>query len=169
MTTRSTSAARRLADQLYIKAHIFACLTALIPVYIWLSYVWTQGLFGGTGSAVLTPIISVCLGLISIRQKPKPNKKLPSNLIRLFLMGLLCLTMAVVSLSDVHSWWFGLLAVCWPLWCFVVVEVAFGSERRAQLTFPVLFLWFALPFEPFLYELVDTPLQEMTADVAVCV
>jgi exosortase len=79
------------------------------------------------------------------------------------------LTIAVVSLSDINSSWFGLLTVCWPLWCLAVVEVAYGAERRAQLRFSVLFLWFTLPFEPFLYELIDTPLQEMTADVAVSV
>ena len=169
MPPRSISAARRPFDKLYINAHIIACLTAIIPIYIWLSHVWSHGLFGGVGSAALTPMISICLGLISVRQKPAPTQALPSKPVFLSLMGLACFTIGVVSFSDTDSLWFGLLTVCWPLWCLAVVEVAFGAERRAQLTFPVLFLWFALPFEPFLYDTIDTPLQEMTADVAVSV
>lgn len=168
MLSRSNAAARRPSDHFHLYSHVVACLTALIPIYIWLSYVWTQGLFGGVGSAVLTPVISVCLGLISVRQKPIPTQPLSSNLVYTFLLGLPCLSIAVLSQAEMHSVWFGFLTACWPLWCLAVVEMGFGPDRRAQLTFPVLFLWCALPFEPYFYGLLDTPLQEITADVAVC-
>ncbi len=78
-----------------------------------------------------------------------------------------CLTITFVGLLEFDSSWFGALTFLWPLWCLSLVEAGFGHLRRAQLVFPVLFLWFTLPFEPYLYEILDTPLQEITADVAV--
>ena len=167
MPSRANSDMRHLSNRFQLSVHIAACLTALIPIYVWLSYVWTQGLFGGVGSALLTPFIAMCLADVSVRQKDVSASALSPLFVWSILVGVPCLNVLTFSVVDIHSHWFALLTFCWPLWCLTLVEVGFGCERRAQLTFPVLFLWFTLPFEPYLYQVLDTPLQEITADIAV--
>lgn len=167
MPFRAHSDAPALLRGFPLNAHIAACVGALVPVYLWLLHVWTQGLFGGMGSAALTPFISLCLGYVAIRQRKVSSKSIPSAAIWLSLIVSSCLTTALVLLFEFQSPWFGLLTFVWPVWCIILIEAGFGSERRAQLVFPVLFLWFTLPFEPYLYEILDTPLQEITADIAV--
>ena len=126
-------------------------------------------MFGGVGSAALTPLIASSLGYIAWKQHPENSIEAPRLTPRLWiLLGLFpsVLSGGLMGLSF-HGPYFGVVAFAWPIWLLVLLECTFGSSLRKRLNFPVLFLWFALPMEPLFFDLVDTPLQEWTASIAV--
>ncbi|MGB0647151.1 MAG: exosortase/archaeosortase family protein [Bradymonadia bacterium] len=126
-------------------------------------------MFGGTGSAVLTPFISLALGWLAVRRSKTrvsdaEASRLPYDFILLLMPAVLILSLLLFNTTE---WWFGICALLWPLWVLALIQEGWGKTLRVKLNFPVLFLWFAFPIEPLLYDVLDTPLQEVTTDISV--
>ena len=143
------------------------CLAVLPPIYYWLSYIWTQGLFGGIGAAVLTPFISLLLLFVALRRGLESKSRVHSSFAIPVQTGCCLLSIVVFALSPELSSLLILIVLIWPLWALSWIDSVFGKAYRIQVTFPILFLWFVLPFEPYLFNVIDTPLQEITTDVSV--
>ena len=124
-------------------------------------------MFGGLGTAVLTPIISVALAFVALRH-PQRIAHL-SNLFAIYFLHCCGGVLAVwILMEPGHtSDWMFLLGFIWPIWLLCWIAGAFGAGSAKTLFFPVTFLWFCLPYEPYLYDVLDSPLQEWTTDVAV--
>ena len=157
------------SDSVFTTVHLLACAAALLPIYTWLSFIWNQGLFGGIGSAALTPLISIGLGWLALRGSMTKvtdagSTLFPHDVVLLLMPIVLILSLLWLSTTE---WWFGVCALVWPIWLLALIRERWGAALRAKLNFPVLFLWFALPIEPLLYGVLDTPLQELTTDVSV--
>ena len=139
----------------------------LSTLVLWLQEVWRTNIFGGAGTALLTPFISLGLCVIALRRPIhfEVDSHNHWGIVLQYVMGVVAI--GILLEPGKGSAWMLLLAVCWPFWLLSWIAVSFGYQKSRQLVFPILFLWFCLPFEPYLYETLDTPLQEMTTDVAV--
>lgn len=148
-------------------AHGVACAAVLCTIVIWLGEVWAQGIFGGVGTAFLTPFISIGLGVIALKRRSSCSLDLFQTHNYGFHNGIAVTSVLVLMSFGISSNWMFVVAVFWPIWVLVLIVGTVGLDSAQKLTFPILFLWFCLPFEPYLYDALDGPLQASTTDIAV--
>lgn len=134
---------------------------------MWLREVWAQGIFGGIGTAFLTPIISIGLGVIALKRRSSFSLGIFKTHNYGFHNGIAVASTLVLLSCGISSNWMFVLGVLWPPWLLILIVGTAGLNYAEKLTFPVLFLWFCLPFEPYLYDVLDGPLQASTTDIAV--
>ena len=139
----------------------------LLPIVLWLLEVWDSGIFAGAGTALLTPLIVVALSVISLRGLQRSTSDVAGRWLMPAYIGASILALTVLIEPGVTSKWMFLIGLAWPIWLLSWIGLTFGYQTARVLLFPLLFLWFCLPFEPYLYDALDTPLQELTTDVAV--
>ncbi len=141
------------------------CLTFL-PVIFWSLEIWLGGVLGGAATGLITLPICVVLGALAARRPawradvaPRPGAD------RALLAGGALAAAALLWAHDEPDALM-LLGVVAPPTALVWIWGTFGRGRARALSFPVLFAWFALPWEYFLRRAVDLPLQAWSADIA---
>ncbi len=141
------------------------CL-AFLPVPFWITEVWLGGVLGGAAAGLLT--VPFCLVLVTLASRrpaweAPPEERPGAEWALVGLVGLLAL-----GLLLARSRWDSLMlsAIALPpavwVWCWGT----YGWTRAKALLMPVLFGYFALPWEHFLRRTIDIPLQGWTADIA---
>ncbi len=138
---------------------------AFLPVLFFIAETWLEGLLGGAAAGLLTFPICVALGWLASRRPawtaPRPDRRGAD-------VALLALALVqVAALALARGEWEALMigGIALPPAVFAWIWGAHGWQRATALSFPVLFGWFALPWEHFLRAL-DHPLQAWTAAIA---
>jgi exosortase len=139
---------------------------ACLPVFFWAAEIWMGGLLGGAAAGILT--LPICMVLSSFAVSRPAWKR-----------DTLDRPGADWALAGVAVWLLGGLLWAGTEWdALIVAGVALppaawvwswgllGWSRAKALTLPILFAWFALPWEHFLRRSLDTPLQSWTADIS---
>jgi exosortase len=140
--------------------------TASVPVLFWSADVWLDGILGGIAAAMCSIPICIVLAMLTIRQ-PAWNEAVvqkPGAEFALLLMGLVY-GGVLYGAKGTEEW----LLVCGILLPPMIWSAAWGASgwsRACQLTVPITFIWFVLPWEHFLRQSIDGPLQAWTADIA---
>lgn len=141
------------------------CLTFL-PVIFWSLEIWLGGVLGGAAAGLLTIPICFLLGALAARRPAWRADVAPRAGVDRALLA--CGALAAITLLWAHTEPDAvmLLGVLLPPAVWIWIWGASGYARARALTFPVLFAWFALPWEYFLRRAVDLPLQAWSADIA---
>lgn len=149
-------------------AAVVACVgcLAFLPVPFWITEVWLGGVLGGAAAGLLT--VPICFVLVAIAAR-QPAWEAP-DAPRAGAEGALVALVAVhaIGLLLARTTWDAMMvsAITLPpaiwVWCWG----SLGWTRATSLLMPVLFGFFALPWEHFLRRAIDLPLQAWTADIA---
>lgn len=149
-------------------AAVVACVgcLAFLPVPFWIAEIWLGGLLGGAAAGLLT--IPFCLVLVMLAAS-RPAWTRPSAeragaewaLLALLALNGVGLLLARTTWDAVMVSAITLPPAVW-VWCWGFL----GWGRAKALLMPVLFGYFALPWEHFLRKSLDIPLQSWTADIA---
>jgi exosortase len=138
---------------------------AFLPVPFFIFETWLGGVLGGAAAGLLT--FPICFGLAWLaRRRPEWSAARPDRRGAEWLL----LAMALVDLASLwlaQDRWVALMigAVALPPAVFAWIWGTYGWSRAVSLSMPVLFGWFALPWEFFLKRL-DEPLQDLTTAIA---
>ncbi len=139
---------------------------AFLPVFFWAGEIWLGGVLGGAAAGLLTIPICLVLGVLATR-RPTWRASAPERPGAASVL-LACGVVALGALVWAHTAWDALLlaGVVMPISVWAWIWGAFGWARARALTLPVLFAWFALPWEQFAHQAADLPLQIWSADIA---
>ncbi len=139
---------------------------ACLPVVFWSARLWTDGILGGVASAILSPPICLALWILTVRQPRWQTDISHRKNADLTLLTLSLVYGVTLFLARTDSDWLLLSGIILVPMIWVTAWGAVGWGRAIQLTLPLTFLFFALPWEHFLRDLIDAPLQAWTADIA---
>jgi exosortase len=150
-----------------VQAITLAALGALafLPVPFFIAETWLGGILGGAAAGLLTFPICVALAWLASRRPawstPRPDRRGADVAL------LACALVQIGALVLARDRWDALMigGIALPPAVLAWIWGAWGWQRAAALSFPVLFGWFALPWEHFL-RFLDHPLQSWTAAIA---
>ena len=148
----------------YQAAALLCLLLAAAPVVHWIVQIWTDGLLGGGAAGLLALPIAALLAWLATRLKKPTGEDHPGAEILLLSCGVGILTLLL--LADTHRPLLlgaGLLLL--PA-VFACLWGRLGLPHARIYLFPLGFCAFALPWEAFLKNRLDTPLQAWSADIA---
>lgn len=163
----TTTSARRLGAWPVGFAGATAALgaVAFAPVPVWAFDVWTGHLLGGAAAGLITFPLCLVLGWLATRRpgwdRTTPDRRGATAMLLLFVLG------QAVAVALASDRWNALVlgGICLPPAIFAWIWGTCGLHRATSLSMPVLFGWFAIPWELFLRE-ADLRLQAWTADIA---
>ena len=139
---------------------------ASLPVVFWSAQLWVDGILGGIASAIMSVPICAILAILTMRQPRWRETVYHRRHAESFLIILGLAYALTLWLARSESNWLLLSGITLVPMIWVTTWGAFGWSRALQLTLPLTFLFFALPWEHFLRDLIDAPLQAWTADIA---
>ncbi len=149
-------------------AAVVACVGSLafLPVPFWITEIWLGGILGGAAAGLMT--VPFCLVLVMLAAS-RPNWDASSEerpgaawaLLVLLLVNAIGMLVARNAWDAVMVSAIMLPPAIW-VWCWGFL----GWGRAKALLMPVLFGYFALPWEHFLRRSLDVALQSWTADIA---
>lgn len=141
---------------------------AFLPVPLWIVETWLGGLLGGAAAGLLTPPICLLLAWLATRRPQwRAAEAMPDRAGAEPALIVIVLAQIAVLAGAATRWDLLLFSgVLLPVATWAWLWGALGWGRAQALTFPVAFLGFALPWEYFLRDGLDAPLQGWTADIA---
>ncbi len=137
-----------------------------LPVLFWSLEIWLGGVLGGAAAGLLTIPICLLLGALAARRPAWRADVAPRAGADRALLACGALAVGTLIWAHAESDALMLLGVLLPPAVWIWIWGALGFGRARALTFPVLFAWFALPWEYFLRRAVDLPLQAWSTDIA---
>lgn len=139
---------------------------AFLPVPFWIFETWLGGLLGGAAAGLLT--IPICMVLSWLAYNRPAWRRATADRAGADWAMLGVLAVNGVGLLLARDRWDALLlsAVMLPLAVWVWIWGALGLGKARAMMVPVFFAWFALPWEHFLRQAVDIPLQRYSAEIA---
>lgn len=155
---------RRWSRRYAVAAAVVGAL-AFLPVPFFVVETWLGRVLGGVAAGLLTVPICIALAWLARRRpewrRPRPERRGAEWV----LLGLVAVHL--VGLVLARERWEALMisAIVLPPAVAAWIWGAYGWQRAVALSMPVLFAWFALPWEHFLRPL-DVPLQELSASIA---
>ena len=149
----------------FAAASAVLAVVAAIPVVQWIADVWSTSALGGAPAAFVTLPICGLLAWLAPRRPEWVDARDEISGATWGLVAVSCSWLGALVWGEQRHEALMLAAICGPPWGLVWLWGTFGARRAAGLSLPILFAWFALPWELFLRDL-DEPLQAWSAQIA---
>ena len=150
----------------------FAVLTAalgavgflLVPV--WVEEIWLERMLGGAAAGLSAVPIAILLAWLAPK-RPEWSIERGHRRGAVWILALLSAANLGATALAWHRFDAAMISgILVPLWLLAWIWGTVGWSRSLGLSLPVLFLWFALPWELFLQDL-DLPLRRWSALTAI--